>query len=79
MHAVAVAGRTDHAAPDLSQSGAPEGVTQIVKLHGDFDDEYAIVLTESSHFDRLGFDSPLDLTSCARMRSRIRCCSWARA
>lgn len=38
-----------------------EGVTQIVKLHGDFDDDQSLVLTETSYFDRLTFDSPLDL------------------
>lgn len=34
---------------------------QIVKLHGDFDDDDSIVLTESSYFDRLSFDAPLDV------------------
>src|SRR5262245_50994129 len=38
-----------------------EGVTQIVKLHGDFDDDESLVLTESSYFDRLSFESPLDI------------------
>lgn len=37
------------------------GATQIVKLHGDFDDDASIVLTESSYFDRLNFESPLDI------------------
>lgn len=36
-------------------------VTQIVKLHGDFSDDSSIVLGESSYFDRLDFDSPLDI------------------
>lgn len=36
-------------------------VVQIVKFHGDFDDDESIVLTESSYFDRLSFDSPLDV------------------
>ncbi len=35
--------------------------TQIVKLHGDFDDDSSIVLSESSYFDRLSFESPLDI------------------
>lgn len=37
--------------------------TQIVKFHGDMwtSDESSIVLTESSYFDRLDFDSPLDV------------------
>jgi hypothetical protein len=38
------------------------GVTQIVKFHGDFDgDDESIVLTETSYFARLDFQSPLDL------------------
>jgi hypothetical protein len=38
-----------------------DGVTQIVKLHGDFDDDKSLVLTEQSYFDRLAFESPLDI------------------
>ena len=34
---------------------------QIIKFHGDFDDDESIVLTESSYFDRLSLDSPLDI------------------
>ena len=37
------------------------GVTQIVKFHGDFADDLSIVLTESSYFERLNFESPLDI------------------
>lgn len=37
------------------------GETQIVKLHGDFDNDCSVVLTETDHFDRLTFDSPLDI------------------
>ncbi|MCA6113671.1 SIR2 family protein [Bradyrhizobium sp. WSM 1738] len=40
---------------------APEGVTQIIKFHGDFDDDASLVLTETDFFDRLSFDSPLDI------------------
>jgi SIR2-like domain len=40
---------------------APEGVTQIIKFHGDFDDDTSLVLTETDFFDRLSFDSPLDI------------------
>jgi len=35
--------------------------TQIVKFHGDFDDDASIVLTETDYYDRLSFESPLDL------------------
>jgi hypothetical protein len=38
-----------------------DGVVQIVKLHGDFDGDDSLVLTETSYFDRLTFDSPLDI------------------
>jgi hypothetical protein len=38
-----------------------DGVSQIVKLHGDFDGDDSLVLTETSYFDRLTFDSPLDI------------------
>jgi hypothetical protein len=40
---------------------AEYGVTQIVKFHGDFDDDASLVLTETDYFDRLSFDSPLDV------------------
>ncbi len=46
-------------ARDIAQ--APAGVTQIVKFHGDFDDDASLVLTETDYFDRLAFDSPLDV------------------
>ena len=38
-----------------------EGITQIVKFHGDFEDDSSIVLTESSYFERFDFESPLDI------------------
>jgi len=44
-----------------------EGVTQIIKFHGDFDDDRSLVLTESSYYDRLDFESPLDI----KLRSDI--------
>jgi hypothetical protein len=40
---------------------ASDAQTQIVKFHGDFDDVDNLVLTESDHFERLSFDSPLDV------------------
>lgn len=46
-------------AKDLA--GLREGVTQIVKLHGDFDDDPSIVLAETDYLDRLSFESPLDM------------------
>ena len=36
-------------------------VTQIVKFHGDFENDESIVLDETSYFRRLDFESPLDL------------------
>jgi SIR2-like domain len=41
--------------------GSRTGVTDIVKFHGDFDDPDSLVLTESNYFDRLEFESPLDI------------------
>lgn len=38
-----------------------EGKTQIIKFHGDFDNDSSIVLTETSYFDRLDFETPLDI------------------
>lgn len=38
-----------------------EGTPQIVKFHGDFADDNSLVLTESSYFERLSFESPLDI------------------
>lgn len=34
---------------------------QIIKFHGDFDDDASIVLDETSYFERLDFESPLDI------------------
>lgn len=34
---------------------------QIIKFHGDFTDDSSIVLSESSYFERLDFDTPLDI------------------
>ncbi|WMT92639.1 SIR2 family protein [Pelagibacterium sp. H642] len=41
-------------------AAAPDEVTQIVKFHGDFDDDDSMVLAEADYFRRLAFDSPLD-------------------
>jgi hypothetical protein len=46
-------------AKDIAE--ATDGVTQIVKYHGDFDDEASLVLTETDFLNRLSFDSPLDI------------------
>jgi hypothetical protein len=46
-------------AKDVAQ--VREGVTQIVKLHGDFDDDPSIVIAETDYLDRLSFESPLDM------------------
>ena len=44
-----------------------DGNTLIYKFHGDFIHENSLVLTESSYFDRLSFDHPLDI----RLRSDV--------
>lgn len=43
------------------------GITQIIKYHGDFTQRQQLVLTESSYFKRMKFDTPLDI----RLRSDI--------
>jgi len=40
---------------------APEGATEIIKCHDDFEDDDSLVLTESSYFQRMQFDTSLDL------------------
>lgn len=40
---------------------AREGVRQIIKFHGDFEDDLSLVLAETDYFDRLAFDTPLDI------------------
>jgi hypothetical protein len=49
---------------------ATDGVTQIIKYHGDFDDDSSLVLTETDFLDRLSFDSPLDIKFRADALSR---------
>ncbi len=46
-------------ARDLAR--AAEQVTQIVKFHGDFEDDQSLIIAETDYFDRLDFDSPLDI------------------
>ncbi|XQU09616.1 SIR2 family protein [Halomonas sp. LY9] len=38
-----------------------DGHRQIIKLHGDFDSDDSLVLDETSYFQRLEFDTPLDI------------------
>lgn len=38
-----------------------DGTTQIIKFHGDFDNDNTIVLDESSYYERLEFETPLDI------------------
>jgi hypothetical protein len=52
-------------------AGVAPGVTQIVKYHGDFEDDGSIVLTESSHFERLSLEGPLDLKLRADLLGRV--------
>ena len=52
-------------------AAAAPGVTQIVKFHGDLEDDGSVVLTESSHFERLPLESPLDLKLRADLLGRV--------
>lgn len=36
-------------------------VTDIIKFHGDFDQDDTLVITESNYFERLQFEAPLDI------------------
>lgn len=47
--------------------GSNSTETQIIKFHGDTISDRSIVLTESSYFERLAFDSPLDIKLRADM------------
>jgi hypothetical protein len=40
---------------------APPNATHVVKFHGTFSDDASLVLTESSYFDRLEFESAIDI------------------
>lgn len=42
-------------------AGSNKGKTQIVKYHGDLRYDQSLVLTESSYYNRLEFESPMDL------------------
>jgi hypothetical protein len=46
---------------------AKENATLIYKFHGDFINDDSLVLTETSYFDRMQFEAPLDI----RLRSDI--------
>lgn len=45
----------------LDVANAAADLPHIVKFHGDFDDDDSLVLTESDYFERLEFESPLDV------------------
>lgn len=55
-------------AKDMARTTEPR--PQIVKFHGDFDDDQSLVLTETAYFDRLNFESPLDIKLRADALSR---------
>jgi hypothetical protein len=46
---------------------APAHATQVVKFHGTFSNDSSLVLTESSYFDRLEFESAIDIKLRADM------------
>ena len=48
-------------------TAAPDNATQVVKFHGTFTDDASLVLTESNYFDRLSFESALDIKLRADM------------
>ncbi|MEO6723204.1 MAG: SIR2 family protein [Ferruginibacter sp.] len=48
-------------------ASAPQDATQIVKFHGSFNDDSSLVLTESNYFERLEFESAIDIKLRADM------------
>lgn len=38
-----------------------DGATEIIKFHGDFEDDASLVLTEADYFRRMSFETPLDI------------------
>ena len=56
---------------------APPDATQVVKFHGTFDDDASLVLTESSYFDRLDFESAIDIKLAPTCWGSV-CCSSVR-
>lgn len=46
---------------EIAKVNSNKNETQIIKFHGDFDEDNSIVLTESSYFNRLDFETPLDI------------------
>lgn len=55
-------GKPCHAISNIDDIGrAPAHVPHVVKFHGTFSDDASLVLTESSYFERLEFESALDI------------------
>ena len=52
-------------------AAAPRDATQVVKFHGTFGDDSSLVLTESSYFDRLEFESAIDIKLRADILGKV--------
>jgi hypothetical protein len=60
--AFALRGRPCHPIANIDDIAlAPSEGTHVVKFHGTFSDDSSLVLTESSYFERLEFESPIDI------------------
>lgn len=67
-----LARRIVHVVASMSDMATvPKEATQVVHLHGTFSDDSSLVLTESSYFDRLRFESPLDIRLRADTLGRV--------
>lgn len=71
-HALEIAFKSEgsplHKIADIDGLAAmPANAVQIVKFHGDMDDEKSIVLAERDYFERLNFETPLDIKLRADM------------
>jgi NAD-dependent SIR2 family protein deacetylase len=54
----------DKVASVADLASTTDGRRQIIKFHGDFNADDSIVLDETSYFQRLNFDTPLDIKLC---------------
>ena len=45
-----------HKIVDVGDLSFVKEITQIIKFHGDFEDDFSIVLSETIYFDRLSFE-----------------------
>jgi len=50
-----------HKVANMADLTLHPNATEIIKFHGDFEDDESLVLTETSYFQRMSFETPLDI------------------